>query len=142
VALSNGCATGHLPQNGALEPGAVAGPRMTVPVTTVRTLQPTFQWTPPKEPGVSYDLIICVGVIESHGFWVPGETAYYRGGLMTTTHTIDRPLSPNTVYVWSVRSRTATRMSKWAAYSDSNPSLFRKGRHQYNILCAFKTPGK
>jgi len=115
---------------------------MTVPVTEVKTLQPTFQWAPPKEAGVSYDLIICAGVMEPHGFWVPGETAYYRGGLTTTTHTIDRALLPNKVYVWSVRSRTASRISKWAAYSDKNPSLFKKGKHQYNVLCAFKTPVK
>jgi hypothetical protein len=141
-ALCNGCASGDLPKNGALGPGDVAGSQVTVPVTTVGTLQPTFQWTAPKEPGVSYDVIICVGVMERHGFWVPGKTAYYRGDIKTTTHTVDQPLSPNTVYVWSVRTRSGTRVSRWAAYSDSNPKLFQRGRHQYNILCPFRTPGK
>ena len=115
---------------------------MTVPVIVVGTLQPTFQWTPPNATNVTYDLIICVGAKERHGFWLPGKTAYFHGNLTTTTHTIDRALSPNTVYVWSVRTRAGTKTSKWTAYSDSNPKLFRKGKQQYNVLCAFKTPGK
>jgi hypothetical protein len=140
-ALCNGCATGDLPHDGALAPGHEPGSQMTVPLTTVGTLQPTFQWTAPHEPGVSYDFIICVGVIERHGFWLPGKTAYYRGGIKTTTHTLDKPLLPNTVYVWSVRSRSGNNISHWAAYSDSNPSLFQSGRKRYNVLCPFKTPG-
>jgi hypothetical protein len=120
----------------------VADESMTVPVTLVETLQPTFAWTAPKESAVTYDFIVCLAVKESHGFWIPGKKAYYRGGLKTTTHTLAQPLLPNTMYVWSVRTRTAGKISSWAAYSDSNPSLFRKGRKQYNILCPFKTPDK
>ena len=140
VAGCNGCAADDPPQSGALASGEVPASPLSVPVTTVGTLRPTFQWDAPDEPEVSYDFIICVGVKERHGFWVPGKTAYYRGSLKTTKHTIDQPLLPNTVYVWSVRSRAAGRISNWAAYSDSNPGLFRKGKQQYNILCPFKTP--
>jgi hypothetical protein len=135
-----GCATGDLPKKGDLAPGDVPGPQVNVPLTMVATLQPTFQWTLPKEPGLSCDFIICEGVLERHGYWVPGKTAYYRAGLTTGTHTIDRPLAPNTVYVWSVRSRVGKKISTWAAYSDENPSLFKKDKQQYNILCPFKTP--
>jgi hypothetical protein len=141
MAPCNGCATDDPSRNGALPSGLDPGPQVTVPVITVGTLQPTFQWTPPHEPGVSYDFIVCLAVKERHGFWVPGKTAYYRGGLKTTTHTVDKALSPNTVYVWSVRTRSGNKTSQWAAYSDSNPSLFRRGRQQFNILCPFKTPG-
>lgn len=127
VALFNGCATQDLSRN--------------VPVTTVGTLQPTFEWTAPKESGVSYDLIICVGINEHHGFWAPGKTAYYRQGLTMTTHTLDQPLLPGTVYVWSVRARSGNRTSQWAAYSDGNPSLSQKGRRRYSAMYPFKTPG-
>jgi hypothetical protein len=127
VALFNGCAAQDLSRN--------------VPLTTVGTLQPTFAWTPPNDSGVSYDLIICVGIDEHHGFWVPGKTAYYRQGLATTTHTLDQPLLPGTVYVWSVRARSGNRTSQWAAYSDDNPSLSHKGRRRYSVMCPFKTPG-
>jgi hypothetical protein len=127
LALFNGCATHEWRGN--------------VPLTTVGTLRPTFEWTAPKESGVSYDFIICVGIDGHRGFWVPGKTVYYRQGLTTTTHTLDQPLSPDTVYVWSVRTRSGKRTSLWAAYSDGNPSHFQKGRRRYNVMCPFKTPG-
>jgi len=141
VALFNGCATHDRSRNSAVPPGNAPEWRVTVPVTTVRTLQPAFAWTPSKESGVSYDLIICVGIADPRGFWVPGKTAYYRQGITTTTHTLDQPLSPDTVYVWSVRTRSGNRTSRWAAYNDSNPSLFQNGRRPYNIMYPFKTPG-
>ncbi len=140
VVFVHGCASNDIPKNGAVAPGDASASQINVPVAAVPTLRPTFQWTAPKESGVSYDLIICVGVLERHGYWVPGKTAYYREGLKTTMHTLERALSPDTVYVWSVRSRTKGRISNWAAYSDQNPSLFRRGKKQYNILCPFKTP--
>jgi hypothetical protein len=140
LALAQGCASNDLPPNGAVAPSDGSESQISVPVPAVPTLRPTFQWTAPKDPGVSYDLIVCAGVLERHGYWVPGKTAYYREGLKTTMHTLERALSPDTVYVWSVRSRTKGRISNWAAFSDSNPNLFRRGKKQYNILCPFKTP--
>jgi hypothetical protein len=140
MTLCNARATDNHPQNDALPSGKDSGSPMTVPITTVGTLRPTFQWSAPNEPGVSYDFIICVGVLERHGFWLPGKKAYYRGDIKTTTHTVEQPLLPDTMYVWSVRTRSGNKVSKWAAYSDRNPSLFRKGKNQYNILCPFKTP--
>jgi hypothetical protein len=128
LALFSGCATPDLSQN--------------VPLTTVGTLQPTLAWSPVKKPGVSYDLIICAGVDSHDGFWVPGKTAYYRQGITTTTHTVDQPLSPGTVYVWSVRTRSGDRTSKWAAYSDDHPSLLQGSQRRYNAMCVFKTPAK
>jgi hypothetical protein len=141
VALCNGCATHDLSRNGAIPPGKVPDWRVTVPVTTIETLQPAFAWAPSKESGVSYDLIICVGINEPHGYWIPGKTAYYRQGITTATHTLEQPLVPGTVYVWSVRARSGNRTSLWAAYNDSDPSLFQKGRRRYNMMYPFKTPG-
>jgi hypothetical protein len=141
VALCDGCAPQHPSRKAAVPPGNVPEWRVSVPLTTVGTLQPTFAWSPPNESGVSYDFIISVGVDLHHGFWVPGKTVYYRQGLTTTTHTLDQPLSPDTVYVWSVRTRSGNKTSLWAAYTDANPSLFQRGQRRYNIMYAFKTPG-
>ena len=113
-----------------------------MPVKTVATLRPAFAWTYEKKAGVSFELIICAGIYDHHGFWVPGKTAYYREGIQTTTHNIDRPLAPDTVYVWSVRARSGNKTSRWAAYSDSEPSLILKHWSRYNIMCPFKTPSK
>jgi hypothetical protein len=124
VALCNGCA--------GLQPA--------MPVTTIGTLRPTFEWTYMKEPGISYELIICAGIYDRHGFWVPGKTAYYREGITTTRHTIDQPLSPDTVYVWSVRARLGKETSRWTAYNDRDPKLIQKRWSRYNIMCPFKTP--
>jgi hypothetical protein len=121
--------------------GATQDLPQTVPVTTVGTLKPAFAWTPPKRPGVSYDLIICAGISDPRGFWVPGKTVYYRQGITRTMHIVDQPLSPDTVYVWSVRTRSGNKTSLWAAYSDDHPSRNPKDRHTYNIMYSFKTPG-
>jgi hypothetical protein len=135
-------AAGDLGQNSPEARGPGSGPPMTVPVTLVGTLQPTFQWSGPADPGATYDFIVCLAEKEPHGFWIPTKTAYYRGRLKTRAHTLEKPLLPNTMYVWSVRTRMANKKSKWAAYSDTNPNLFRNGPHQYNVLCPFKTPAK
>jgi hypothetical protein len=34
----------------------------------------------------------------------PGDVAYARTGLVTPVHTVDSPLAPDTVYLWSVRA--------------------------------------
>jgi hypothetical protein len=116
VVLCNGCAAHDLP----------------VPITTIGTLQPTLAWTPPTKSRVTYDLIICLGVDKGHGLWIPGKTVYYRQGIQTTTHTVGQPLSPGTVYVWSVRTRSEKGTSDWAARSDGL---------RYNVISRFKTPG-
>jgi len=112
-----------------------------VPVATVKTLRPAFAWVA-HESGVSYDLIICAGVYDQHGLWTPGKTVYYCEGIPTPSHVIDHPLQPDTVYVWSVRTRSGNRTSKWAAYGDGDPTLTRKNKVRYNAMCAFKTPSK
>lgn len=128
-------------QHGAALPGPVAGPRLTEPLTTGVTIKPVFSWTPTERPGRSFDLIICVAKTNSDGLWVPGKAVYYRQGLTNMTHTIGQPLLPNTVYVWSVRSRAGKSTSKWAAYNDSNPTLFPRKQLHYDIFWPFKTQG-
>jgi len=128
IAPFNDCVAGDDPKSQPL-----------VPVETVGTLRPSFAWST-RESESSYDLIICAGVHDRHGFWVPGKTVYYREGLTTTTHTIDRPLLPDTVYVWSVRARSGKKTSKWVAYGDDDPVFIKKNKARYNAMCAFKTP--
>ena len=141
VSLLSGYAVADQSQIGAVSSGPAPGPQSTEPLTTVGTLKPAFAWNGPKTPGLSFDLIICVAVVNKDGFWIPGKTAYYREGIPTTTHALDQPLLPNTVYVWSVRSRSGKTTSKWSAYNDSSPSLFPRNRVRYDIFCPFKTPG-
>jgi hypothetical protein len=141
VTLLHGWAAPDHSGNDAVPPGPVPGPRFTEPLTTIGTLKPTFEWTPQKIAGVSYDLIICVGVVNNDGLWVPGKAVYYREGIPTTKHILDQPLLPNTVYVCAVRSRLGKRTSKWASYNDADPSLFPRSRLRYDIFWPFKTPG-
>jgi hypothetical protein len=113
-----------------------------VPLTTVGTLRPTFKWAPSDDANLSFELIICAGIYDHHGFWVPGKTVYYRKNITAPTHTVDQSLSPDTIYVWSVRAMSGKRISKWAAYGDSDLDFARKNKARYNAMCAFKTPTK
>jgi hypothetical protein len=115
--------------------------RWTVPVPTIATLRPTFEWTAAKETGAVYELIICEGVTESHGYWIAGKTVHHGEGIATTRYTPEQPLSPNTIYVWSVRSRCGDQTSKWAEYMDGDWSRLQKGACRNDILRPFKTPG-
>jgi hypothetical protein len=129
MALFNGCATEGLSQIDDIPP-----------LTVVGSLKPAFEWTPLKESGVWYELIICVGIKDPRGFWIPGKTACYRKGITTAKYALNQPLSPDTVYVWSVRARSGERKSKWAAYGDGD-SNSQRGGHHYDIMYPFKTPG-
>ena len=119
----------------------VAGAGSPVPVTTTKTLRPTLEWTGSKETDVVYDLVVCEGKTESHGYWIPGKTIRHREGITTTKYKLEKPLSPGTVYVWSVRSRSGKGTSKWAEYMDGDWSRLQTEPRRHNILCPFKTPG-
>ena len=128
-------------RNFTIAPVQAAEARETVPVQTITTLQPIFEWSAPKEPGVVYDLVIYEGITESHGYWIAGKRVHYREGITTTRYTVEKPLSPNTIYVWSVRTHTEHGTSKWAEYLDRDWSKLKTGPHRNDILMPFKTPG-
>jgi hypothetical protein len=48
----------------------------------------------------------------------PGDVAYARAGLVTPIHTVDSPLAPDTVYLWSVRAHFVLdgepRVTQWS----------------------------
>jgi hypothetical protein len=140
-ARCNGSATNDPPQNVAVPPAQSAEARLPVPVTTLKTLRPQFEWTAPNEAGVVYDLVICEGMAESHGYWIPGKTIHHREGITTTKYALEQPLSPDTIYVWSVRARSGNRVSKWTEYLDGDWSRLQTGPRRHNILWPFKTPG-
>jgi hypothetical protein len=123
-------------------PTAASDSALTMPVIRIPTLKPTFEWTASKDSGVVYDLVICEGLTESHGYWIPGKTVHHRDGLTKTRYTLDNPLAPDTIFVWSVRARFGNRTSKWAEYLDLDWSQLKTGAHSNNILWAFKTPAQ
>jgi hypothetical protein len=94
---------------------------------------PTFRWTVsgPPAPGTSYDLIVYEAVYNPDYHrnrqpeWSRGQTVYYREDLKDTEHTPPSPLVPNVIpgqpyanraYIWSVRTRSGSRLSAWSDY--------------------------
>jgi hypothetical protein len=59
----------------------------------------------------------------------PTELVYARGGLVEPVHTVEAPLAPDTLYVWTVRARFdlngRPRVTQWAVLtrSDRDPQL-------------------
>jgi len=124
------------------------------PIPQVESLQPTLQWE--AVAGVeSYDLIICKGTpigIESgiisteeakHGSLEAGEEIYYREAIGKNSHRVEEPLLPDSVYVWSVRTRTGTNVSAWSKY-DFDTGMFRltNVKERHNVWWPFSTHTK
>lgn len=101
------------------------------PVPTVESLRPTLKWE--AVPGaLDYDLIIYTAIPKDPvrltwagmekvdrkrtGFFVLGKEIYYREAVGGTSHVVAEPLAPDSVFVWSVRTRTGTNVSPWATY--------------------------
>jgi hypothetical protein len=51
------------------------------------------------------------------GWFVPGKEAYYREALSEPSHQVEESLQPDSVYVWSVRTRTGTNVAGWSTYT-------------------------
>lgn len=106
--------------------------------TTVESLKPILEWKPSAQAGDKYDVIVYQGLandVPGGRVWLAGKRVYYREGLTANSHTVEEGLSPNTVYVWSVRTRSGTKVSPWSAYSDPWGDT---RRHNYPY--AFQTP--
>ena len=143
VAVCNGCASENPQHNGALPSEHNLAAPVLAPVTVVATLQPTFQWTRPKELGVfTYELEIWLGVHQRDGAWGQGKEAFACKDIRDTTYTLTKPLAPGQVYVWSVRCWSGKKKSPWAVCSNGNSNLSQEGRRGDAIFCPFKTPGK
>jgi hypothetical protein len=111
-------------------------------------LQPRLQWEAFPRPedlkadkerrlgsarSVTYELKIWRAAGESRGLCenrcVPAELAYARVGLAEPVHTVEAPLAPDTLYLWTVRARFdlngQPRVTQWGVLtrSDRDPWL-------------------
>jgi hypothetical protein len=93
--------------------------RMDVP--TVDSLQPELVWGPfpgvhmpcllcKKEPFIIIDMDEVTDVTYHLRIWhapkfAPGEVVYDRRDLVETSHRLEQPLEPDSIYFWSVRAR-------------------------------------
>jgi hypothetical protein len=86
--------------------------------TKIDTLTPTFKWTPSTRPEVHYDLIVRESVsCEGIGLFkegLPGEVVVYEENLSQPFYTLQKPLEPDTNYIWSVRLREGNTVSTWS----------------------------
>ncbi|WP_339134089.1 MAG: hypothetical protein WGN25_14445 [Candidatus Electrothrix sp. GW3-4] len=73
---------------------------------TVSELSPTLQWQEAPGKDVTYEL-----VIYEEGNDKP---VYHKKGLTGNNHTVEIELKPNTLYKWSIRSKTGDTFSEWS----------------------------
>lgn len=98
--------------------------RKIFPSPTVDSLQPTLTWEAAdaeEGPDVRYYLI----VYREEGFPARAITVYTKGDITGTSHTLERPLMPNTRYYWRVG---IMRKSEIDTYVDWN------GYNSFGIL--------
>ncbi len=140
LTLASGCARPY-PAAG-LRPlplimiGGWAGPRIT-PETD--SLQPTLRWETFPRPedlkvdtagrlgdaqNVTYELRIWRAEAEGLHVAFPAELVYARTGLTEPGHTVETPLAPDTLYLWTIRAHFdrdgQPRVTEWGvlgAYS-------------------------
>ncbi|MBN1551156.1 hypothetical protein JW979_06790 [bacterium] len=108
--------------------------------TPVDSLKPTFTWKKSKESGVAYDFAIWDTVsssLNNRTIYTKLKEIYHREGLTQPTHSMEKPLKPDHVYMWTVRTRKGDIAGKWSVYDwaytdwDANDQFF-----------MFKTPSK
>ena len=109
----------------------LAGPK------TVESLTPRFVWKKSEDPEATYDFAIFPHM-------APGRVSldnplYYREALSTNEHTVEVPLSPETYYLWTVRTRKHGRISRWSTFNSYQYFLFAY-RDIMNWLFPFCTP--
>ena len=91
----------------------------------VSSLQPTLKWKSTSGNAEMVDVVVyeakhepmknLLGMTMSY-LYTPGHRVYYRESIRETEHTLEDPLKPGTIYVWSVRSRDGTKAGPWATY--------------------------
>ena len=121
----------------------------------VDSLRPTLRWeTFPRPEDLKVDigghLVNARGVtyeirIWSADDWYPVELVYARAGLSEPVHTLETPLAPDTLYLWTIRARFdldgQQRVTEWAflGFNDDRvPVLPPSGR--YAGYYGLKTP--
>ena len=79
----------------------------------VPDLQPVLAWSPSPEPGVTYDLLIYDLPTAKPTPPVAGEGLYVRANLAGTSHRVEVPLKPGTVYKWCLRTHQGSQVGDW-----------------------------
>ncbi len=93
----------------------------------IDTLTPTFRWESEAKAPSTYDFAIWDISSQVVGFNMAKQRPiYYKEALAQTEHKVEIPLAPNTVYAWSVRSRSEGKVSAWMTYN-----------HYYNFVLVF-----
>lgn len=98
-----------------VEPAA----RKILPSPTVESLQPTLTWEAAdaeEGPDVRYALV----VYRTEGFPAKAITVYSRGNISGTSHTLEKPLMPDTHYYWRagiLRKKEQEEYVDWNGYN-------------------------
>lgn len=111
-------------------------------LTTTDSLQPVFEWKPVTVSDITYDLVVYEGVVlPNTPATAPslGREVYYKEGLRSAKHKIERPLRPKTIYAWSVRTRSGAETSSWSVF-DRYAYAILAWSAQSNSFFPFKTP--
>ena len=114
----------------------------------INTLQPVLRWKDTKSEGQTYDVAVwespseapdksIVGTPLKPRDW--GKQVYYVQGISENYFKIDKPLKPDTVYHWSVRTRKGSDESEWATFSQAAISPVGIG-YAYHHPYGFITP--
>jgi hypothetical protein len=91
------------------------------------TLTPTFRWTSEAKAPSTYDFAIWDISPQVVGFSMASQRPiYYKEALPQPEHKIEIPLAPNTIYAWSVRTRSEGKVSAWMTYN-----------YYYNFIIVF-----
>jgi hypothetical protein len=114
----------------------------------VGSLQPELRWKPAKAQGPTYDLIIWDSGLDPEKT-LPregeqlGSVVYQREGLSETSHQVDMPLKPNTLYFWSVRTREGSTVGDWSIFDGWTVMAGLVGyirQELHGLSFGFKTP--
>lgn len=84
--------------------------------TAVDSLQPTLQWSDKNgSTTTTYMLGVWKAIaVNNNADLVPGEQVYLKDNIVGTSHTLEKPLAPRTIYFWSVKHRAD---ANWAISS-------------------------
>ena len=112
------------------------------------TLQPVLRWKDVKSAAQTYDVAVwesqslpadksIVGIPFEHRKW--GKQVYYAQAINRNFFKIDKPLKPDTCYHWSVRTRTGSKVSEWATFTQTALSPIGLA-YAHNLPYGFITP--
>ena len=113
-------------------------------MTVVDSLTPTLTWKPTKDKeSTSFDLAVWTrpgpkgSAAWKFSFDYPKY--YFKENISGFSHTLEKPLEPDTFYLWSIRPRNGETYGQWSSFSGSNTTVLGSQRFS-NYPFSFKTP--